>query len=278
MKSPFRKLALLQSLTFALGILVYLSGQEALPQTAASTDQKAVNVPAGTLVVLRLASPLNTESAKNGSGVYAETLFPVIVDNHVVIPARTLIQGTVRSEKRGGRFDRKSVLQMHFTNLVVGSSYTMAIDGALESLPGAESVRVDGKDAKRTDQLDKALPRIATGGLIGALFGSVRHTGVGTWPGAAIGAGLGLGSVLIIRGDAIHLPEGTKMEMVLNAPVTIDAAQMKEAMQKGNTGLLEERGNQREDESRRTPILKRREAPPALPGISPLSLLGLIRR
>ena len=41
--------------------------------------------------------------------------------------------------------------------------------------------------------------------MAGAVLGSVRHSGVGTWPGAAIGAALGLGSVLIMRGDAVRI-------------------------------------------------------------------------
>jgi hypothetical protein len=292
MKYPFRRLNLLQALTLALGAIVFMAGRDAWPQsppatsqpqavTEAASDKKTINIPAGTTIILRLDSPLNSESARSGSGVYAETVFPVIVDNRIVIPARTFVQGIVQLEKRGGRFDRASALQMQFTNITFSNNYTLQIDGALQSLPGAERMRADGKEIKRTDQLDKALPRVTGGALLGALFGAVHHSGVGTWPGAAIGAGIGLGSVLIMRGDAVHLPEGQKLEIVLNAPVTIDAAQAKEALQKSHAGFaIDSRG--REDvQSRNEPVLRRRAPAPVVPApnpLLPLSLIGLLRR
>ena len=48
------------------------------------------------------------------------------------------------------------------------------------------------------------------------------HVGIGVGPGAAIGAGLGLAKVLFTRGDAISMPEGTRVEMVLQKPLVME--------------------------------------------------------
>ena len=296
MDTPFRKLRLLEWLTILLAVCV-LMAQNASPQALTQSPQPAETqsntaiqpapersvaqqlvIPAGTLIVLRLDSPLNSESANKGSGVYAETVFPVIVDNHVVIPARTFVQGTVTAEKRGGRFDRKSAIAMHFTNLVLGSSYTVAMDGNLRSIPGAKEIRADDVgDVKRTDQLDQALPKVAGAGVAGAVLGSVRHSGVGMLPGAGLGAALGLGSVLIMRGDSVHLAEGQKLEMVLNAPLTVDAAQVKQALQRGGAAFGGDMRGRDGDDARRTPALKPRPTAIPLSRLSPLSLVGLLR-
>lgn len=183
--------------------------------------------------MMQLTSPLNTESAVENSGVYLETSFPVIHDNQVVIPAGTSVQGVVAAEKRAGHLNRVAEFRMHFTTLVFANNYTTAIDGTLQSIPGSGGVRLDKKQGriKRVDQVDKALIPVAGGALIGGLAGSVRDTGIGGWPrGAAFGAILGAGAVLVTRGDPIHLTEGTKVEMMLTAPVTIPNQQIAEAV------------------------------------------------
>jgi hypothetical protein len=200
---------------------------EAQPASATTT------LPAGTRVMMQLASPLNTESAVEGSGVYLETSFPVIYGNRVAIPAGTSVQGVIAAEKRAGHFNRVAEFRMHFTTLAFANGYTAPISGTLQSLPGSSSVRLDKKERriKRVDQGDKALIPIAGGAAVGALAGSVRRTGLGSWPGgAALGAALGTGAVLVTRGDPIHLAEGTKIEMVLVEPLNIPNQQITEAL------------------------------------------------
>ncbi len=62
-----------------------------MPSSAPST----LTIPAGTRVMMVLKSPLHTTSGTAGSGIYLETLFPVIADRQVVIPAHTFVEGVV---------------------------------------------------------------------------------------------------------------------------------------------------------------------------------------
>src|SRR5262249_27252961 len=114
------------------------SGQPSTGTGAASAH--VITVPAGTKVMMELSSPLHTTSAVDGSGVYLETVFPVVQENHVVIPARTQVLGVVDAEKRPGRVKGKARFQFHFTSLVFANNYVAAIDGALQSLPGNSKV------------------------------------------------------------------------------------------------------------------------------------------
>lgn len=61
-----------------------------------------VTIPAGTRVLMVLKSPLHTTSGTAGSGLYLETLYPVVQNNRVVIPARTQVQGVVEANDAPG--------------------------------------------------------------------------------------------------------------------------------------------------------------------------------
>src|SRR5260370_18658738 len=68
--------------------------------TAPSPASQVVTLPAGSKVLMALQSPLDTTSGVEGSGIYLETVFPVVQENHVVIPVRTQVLGVVDAEKR----------------------------------------------------------------------------------------------------------------------------------------------------------------------------------
>ncbi|HEY1810019.1 MAG TPA: hypothetical protein VGG42_15755, partial [Acidobacteriaceae bacterium] len=84
------------------------SGASATPAATADASAPAAAaktflVPAGTKVLLELRSPLNTKSAKPGDGVYLDSTFPVVVGNHVLIPAGVYVQGVVDNVVHPGR-------------------------------------------------------------------------------------------------------------------------------------------------------------------------------
>ncbi len=187
----------------------------------------ALTIPAGTRVMMVLKSPLHTTSGTPGSGLYLETLYPVIQDNRVVIPAHTQVQGVVESDKRPGHLDRVSEFRFRFTALVFPNNYVAPIDGILQDIPGARDIRT--KDNKGTispvDQTEKVVVPTAIGAVGGAIIGSAHHSGIGKFVGGGLGAALGLGSVLLKRGDEINLVRGTNIEMVLQAPLSLGADQ-----------------------------------------------------
>src|SRR5215467_8254865 len=48
------------------------------PQVATTTAPSTVTIPAGTRVLMVLKSPLHTTSGTAGSGLYLETLYPIV--------------------------------------------------------------------------------------------------------------------------------------------------------------------------------------------------------
>ena len=198
------------------------------PQVATTTNPSTVTIPAGTRVLMVLKSPLHTTSGTAGSGLYLETLYPVVQDNGVVIPARTLVQGVVESDERPGHLKRTSELRFRFTTLIFPNNLVVPINGVLQSIPGARNVRTreEGRKLEPVDQTEKVITPTAAGAIGGAIIGSNRHLGIGLLPGAGLGAGLGLVALLLKRGDEIYLPQGTRVEMVLQAPFSLEQAQI----------------------------------------------------
>ena len=200
------------------------------PQVATATAPSTVTIPAGTRVLMVLKSPLHTTSGTAGSGLYLETLYPVIEGNRVVIPAHTQVQGVVEADKRPGHVNRVSEFRFRFTTLIFPNNYVAPIQGALRSIPGARNIRTRDKDGtlKPVDQTEKVVIPAAAGAVGGAIIGANRGFGIGMLPGAGLGAALGLGAVLLKRGDEISLARGTSVEMILQAPLSLEQAQVEE--------------------------------------------------
>jgi hypothetical protein len=175
-----------------------------------------------------LKSPLHTTSGTAGSGLYLETLYPVVQSNGVVIPAHTQVQGTVEANERPGHLKRTSEFRFHFTTLIFPNNLVMPINGVLQSIPGARNIRTRNEDRKLepVDQTEKVIAPVAASTVGGAFIGSNSHIGIGLLPGAGVGAGLGLLAVLLKRGDEIYLPQGTNVEMVLQSPFSLEQSQV----------------------------------------------------
>src|SRR5947209_19639335 len=54
------------------------------PAPVRENSVAVVTIPAGTKVMMFLTSPIHSTSGTAGSGLYLETLYPVILENHVV--------------------------------------------------------------------------------------------------------------------------------------------------------------------------------------------------
>jgi hypothetical protein len=202
--------------------------QTMAPQVATTTAPSTVTIPAGTRVLMVLKSPLHTTSGTAGSGLYLETLFPVVQGNGVVIPARTQVQGVVEADERPGHIKRTSEFRFRFTTLIFPNNLVVPITGALQSIPGAKNIRTRGNDRalEPVDQTEKVVTPAAASTVGGAIIGAHRGFGIGLLPGAGLGAALGLGAVLLKRGDEINLARGTSVEMVLQAPFSLEQTQM----------------------------------------------------
>jgi type IV secretion system protein VirB10 len=193
--------------------------------SGATASGHAFTVPAGTQIPLRLAQGISTKSAKVGDAVYAETVFPVTADDHIIIPAGTYIQGRITEIQRPGRVKGKAQFLMHFTTMIFKSGYTVMLPGAVENVPGADQQRVKGEEGtiQQEGNKQKDVETVGKTAAAGAGVGSIAARSVkGAGIGGAAGAAAGLGWVLLTRGPDVNLPPGTSIQMVLQRSLTLE--------------------------------------------------------
>ena len=82
-----------------------------------------MEVPTGTHIPLVLHNAISTRSARQGDPVYFETLFPVMVDGRVAIPAGSYISGEITESKRPGRVKGRAELMVKLTTMILPNAY-----------------------------------------------------------------------------------------------------------------------------------------------------------
>jgi YMGG-like Gly-zipper len=185
-------------------------------------------IPAGTRIPLSLKQAISTKTAKDGDPVYAETAFPFVVNDRVVVPAGTYIQGKIERSQRGGHIKGRAELLVHFTSMIYPSGYTVLLGGSIENPPGAEKTSM--KDSEGTIREDsdaaKKARSAAEGATTGAVIGAVTNGGKGAGIGAGIGGVAGLAVGMLSRGADVRLEPGTSIEMEIQREVSVDASRI----------------------------------------------------
>jgi hypothetical protein len=222
-------------------IAVFLFAGLLLAQQAVKTSSESpalgrpavreLTIPAGTKIPISLRNAISTKGNHQGDPVYAQTTFPVVVDDRIVVPAGTYVQGKISSIKPAGRIKGRAEVLMHFTTLIYPSGYTVMLPGSLENAPAVDKAKV--KDREGTIQADsnagKTAETIAQPAATGAVIGAVSHGGEGALIGAGVGGAVGTAIAALSHGNEVKITPGTTFEVVLQREVSIDASRIKAA-------------------------------------------------
>jgi type IV secretion system protein VirB10 len=214
------------------GTLVAQQGASKEPAPALTTSPHPsiheLTIPAGTQVPIRLENAISTKTSRPGEAVYARTTFPVAVDDKILIPAGTYVQGKIAQIKPAGRLKGRAEVLLHFTTLIYPSGYTVMLPGSIENAPGVDKAHV--KDKEGTIQADsnkgKTAATIAQPAGQGALVGALARGGEGALIGAGIGGAIGTTIAALSHGNEITFHPGTTLEVVIQREVQIDASRI----------------------------------------------------
>jgi hypothetical protein len=196
------------------------------PVPASQIPSGKIVLPSGTRIPLVLHNAISTRSARPGDPVYLETLFPVMVDGHVVIPAGSYVSGEVTETKRAGRVKGRAELGIKLTNMILPNAYQVslnAVPGSGGGTGGGETIDREGKisgDSDKASDAGTVMKTTAAGAGIGAI---AARSAAGAGIGAGIGAATGLAAVLLSRGPDAELPRGTTLEAVTDRTLYLDA-------------------------------------------------------
>jgi hypothetical protein len=202
---------------------------------AEAPDPNATVIPAGTKIPLLLKQAISTKNAREGDAVYAETAFPFVLNDRILIPAGTYIQGKIMHTEHAGRSKKRAEILIHFTSMIYPSGYTVMLPGSVENTPGSDSNGV--KDKEGTIQADKDTEKriedAAKGAAVGGTVGSVAGVAAGGLNGARYGglAGIagGVAWALLKHGPEVKLEVGTSLEMEIQRAISVDASRIQVA-------------------------------------------------
>jgi hypothetical protein len=182
-------------------------------------------VPSGTHIPLVLHNAISTRSARPGDPVYFETLYPVMIDGKVVIPAGSYVSGEVTESKRPGRVKGRGELNIRLETLILPNAYMVKFAGAPSgaSTGGNETTNSEGKIIGDTDKTTDVGTVAKTTGAGAAIGGLASRSAAGAGIGAGVGAAVGLAAILLTRGPEAELPRGTTLDAVLDRPLYFDA-------------------------------------------------------
>jgi type IV secretion system protein VirB10 len=180
-----------------------------------------------------MINSVSTKTAVSGERVYLESVFPILVNGHVVIPPGSYVAGTVTEVKRPGRVKGRGELYVRFDSLTLPNGVTRDFRARMGSLDGRAPETLDKNEGKIKGEGDKGgdVKTVGEGAGIGAGIGGLAgaaagHAGLGAGLGAAAGATAGLIGVLLTRGPDAILAKGTTMEMVLDRPLQFSTAEI----------------------------------------------------
>jgi type IV secretion system protein VirB10 len=210
------------------------SGQAPQPNgDGASEAPSAYTVQTGTRIPLGLINSVSTKHSAAGDRIYLETVFPIVIDSHIVIPSGSYVTGTVTEVRRPGRVKGRGELYVRFDSLTLPNGVTRDFRSRLGSIDARGDESLDKKEGQIKSDSNKGGDArtvgegAASGAGIGAIAGSaVGHAGMGAGIGAAAGAAAGLAGVLLTRGPDAVLAKGSTIEMVLDRPLIFAASEV----------------------------------------------------
>jgi len=170
-------------------------------------EYREVTVPSGTTLPLEMTTALSSASAQVEAPVTAKLQNALTINGDTVIPAGSVLRGTVTDVERAGRVKGRAHVSFAFNEV--------SMNGGREDLKTNpltfEAEATKGEDATK----------VGVGAVGGAILGGIFGGKKGAAKGAAGGAAAGTGVVLATRGDEVTVSEGTNVTATLAQPMTV---------------------------------------------------------
>jgi len=164
-------------------------------------------IPSGTPLRVQLDQSLDSSRNHSGDVFEAHLVEPVVVNNEVVIPDKTLVRGKVAMARPSGHFRHPGMLEVSLTEIQV--------DGNWRVIDTHEDSRKGGSHKKNNAGW------IGGGAGGGALLGAIAAGGKGALIGGPIGAGAGTAVAFFTGKRNVHLPAESQLVFHLAEPLSV---------------------------------------------------------
>jgi len=202
----------MKTLTRSVSLVVALSaaacgGSAAQSGTASNAAPAAtvVELPAGTLVAVRLTQALSTVRNRAGDPFDATLENPIVVDGRELLAKGTKFVGHVTTSESSGRMEGRGVLGITLDAFET-NGHRYDIETSL--------------DTRATDaHKERNIELIGGGAGVGTLIGAVAGGGKGAAIGAAVGTAAGAGTAAATGKKDVEVPAETMFQFTLKTAV-----------------------------------------------------------
>ena len=194
-------------LAVPLAAVMTFAGATLAGRVAKAAKPAMVTVPEGTPLVVKLDQGVSTKYSRSGEPFEATVLRPVVVENQVVIPSGTPVEGRVVYAKPSGRLRGRANLQLTLDAMRLNQETYELRTNTVGRVSGSHKVRNIGW--------------IGGGGGAGALIGALAAGGKGALIGGPIGAGAGLGVAALTGKKHASVPAESAVTFRLREPLSL---------------------------------------------------------
>ncbi len=168
-------------------------------KTTEAKESKNVVAPAGTRVIARTHTSINSRQHKAGHKFTARLEADMVVDGVVIAPRGSTLYGLVNAASKSGRLLGKSTVELEFTDIMINNQMLAIATTGVKAVTEGTGKKTVGTTARTA----------AIGGLINGSKG------------AKDGAKVGLGVSILTSGNSVNIPAGTMLEFQLTAPFSV---------------------------------------------------------
>ncbi len=177
-------------------------------------------IPQGTIIMIKMDQPLNSASSKLGDPVSATIENDIYLDNQIVVPAGSQIQGSVASVNPAAHLGRAGSIELQFHNIKTTYGNVYPIRAHLVTNDNTGILKGDSDQAQIVKSLGTAAAVTGASTIMGTAAGSILGSaGGGAAFGLAAGAIGGIGYAIVRQGKQVVIPGGARMSIILDQPV-----------------------------------------------------------
>lgn len=221
-KEPYMKTMTLIPAVFLAWIgMAGPPAQEAQEQAGEEFTESQIVVPEGTVIPIVLNDYINTRNSQVGDIIYADTTYPIWVQQKLVIPKGSTIRATITDIARPGKIKGKGRVAVRFDDILLPNGVKRELIASFRGIHGPGDETVDRKKesvsaaSSKGEDAGTIVGTTAQGAAIGAIIGR----GSGAAIGSGIGAAAGIATVLFSRGRDLVISPGTRFDLELLRPM-----------------------------------------------------------
>jgi hypothetical protein len=164
-------------------------------------------IPAGKLIIVRLAQPLGSKESQEGQSFSGSVAEPIQVEGQIVVERGAAAHGTVVAAKAMGHFKGGALLQLQLNSVTIkGERHPV------ETSIWSQTLKGKGK---------RSAVAIGGGTGVGAALGGIFGGGKGAAIGAVAGAGAGTAGAAYTGNKEIQLPAESAVQFKLKHSIQV---------------------------------------------------------